>query len=438
MRSGFPRVYIDLTDVAVHAIWHPTCGGIPRVQLEVAKALVRSNPNAVPFSLHNDTWRNLRPLIEDADGDSDKIILRLKASFPYPGGRPSWRRPLYTAKLLKARLISLFEKLRSRTPDIGSEDTLFVGGAFWMNRNVIELCGRAAAHRANLIVLFHDLIPLTNPQFTGHDFTAEYLEVLRLPAHFIVTTPFNRNELETVRKRAGAGERTSASIVPLADEFPGAQRNARFLPTPNRLASFASRPFVLCVGTIEIRKNHAMLLSVWEELAAELGDRLPTLVVAGRRGWKADAALRRLDEWQQADSRIVFVELPVDEELQWLYCACMFTVFPSLFEGWGLPVGESFWFGKPCAASNTSSIPTAGRDLCLYFSPNDAAEMKAAICRLLDPELRRSYQDKIATASLRSWAEVAGDIERVIIERCRAPIGHRGNAPVSALETGAY
>jgi glycosyltransferase involved in cell wall biosynthesis len=170
---------------------------------------------------------------------------------------------------------------------------------------------------------------------------------------------------------------------------------------------------VLCVGTVEVRKNHAALLSVWEELETELGERLPTLVVAGRRGWKAEAALRRLDD-MPTDGRIVFVEAPSDAALRWLYATCLFTIFPSFFEGWGLPVGESLWFGKPCATSNTSSIPHVGRDLCVYFSPHDPDEIKQAIRRLLDPEIRRSYETSISAARLRTWAEVARDIERVI------------------------
>ncbi|HKH81598.1 MAG TPA: glycosyltransferase family 1 protein [Methylovirgula sp.] len=294
-------------------------------------------------------------------------------------------RPVHTAKLLKARLGALRDRLTSRTPRLNSDDTLFVGGQFWMSRTIIKLCKRAAARGANLIVLFHDLIPITNPQFTGHDFADEYREVLRLPAHFILTTAFNASELEAARKEMGVGPPAAVSIVPLAEEFPGAQRNEHVLLPPRQVEKLAGRPFVLCVGTVEVRKNHMALLSVWEELEAEFGDSLPNLVVAGRRGWKAEAVLRRLDD-VASDGRIIFAEAPSDAALRWLYSTCLFTIFPSFFEGWGLPVGESLWFGKPCAASNTSSIPHVGRDLCLYFSPDDPAQIKQAIRRASIPK----------------------------------------------------
>jgi glycosyltransferase involved in cell wall biosynthesis len=162
-----------------------------------------------------------------------------------------------------------------------------------------------------------------------------------------------------------------------------------------------------------------MLLSVWEELETELGDGLPTLVVAGARGWKAEVTLRKLDDLAGSNSRIIYEEAPSEDVLRWLYSACLFTVFPSVFEGWGLPVGESLWFGKACAASNSSSIPVVGRDLCLYFSSDDPQQMKAAIRSLLDPAVRRSYEDKIKGAQLRTWAEVAHDIKEIIAQTGR-------------------
>ena len=412
-----PRVYIELTDVILHGTWHATLGGIPRVQLEVAMALLRLYPAAVPFSLDNKAWRDLRPLFESTHFDSKEAYAALHEHFFFRREHPRWHDPRHLFRLAKAHLHALYERFTTQAPEIIADDTLFVGGAFWMNRKVLDVIAHAMEKGATLIVLFHDLIPFTNPQFTGHDFTSEYREVLCLPAHFIVTTLFNLGELKTVRARLCEKARPfSASVVPLAEEFPGAVRNERpRLPT-ERLAQLARRNFVVCVGTVEVRKNHITLISVWEELAAELGDRLPLLVIAGRRGWKAEETLRRLDELQQKKSEILFIEGPTEEELRWLYSACLFTVFPSFFEGWGLPVGEGYWFGKTCAASNTSSIPTVGRDLCEYFSPKDREGMKAAIRTLLDPAVRASYEAKIVAAPLRTWADVGSDIARIIVE----------------------
>ncbi len=414
-RGASSPIYIDLTDIVEHALWHATGAGIQRVQLEVAINLVRADPNVTPFSLCRNTWRDLRAVIDETENDNEQLHDRLRGYFPYPGARPSLFRPRYTARLAMARLGALRDRFVLRPPPLSAGDTLFIGGQFWMSKTIVKLCQRAAAGGANLIVLFHDLIPLTHPQFTGHDFAEQYRRVLRLPAHFIATTSFGANELGAARKHLGAAP-APVSVVPLAHEFPGAPRKETRLRPPKELAELADAPFVLCVGTVEVRKNHLLLLSVWEELEAELGARLPKLVIAGRRGWKAEAALRKLDALPRC-GRIVFVEAPSDAALRWLYSASLFTILPSLFEGWGLPVGESLWFGKACAASNTSSIPTVGGDLCVYFDPRDPAAIKAAVRRLLDSDVRRSLEAKIGAAKLRTWAEVAADIGRIVAPR---------------------
>lgn len=409
-----PRIYLDLTDMVGHAVWCPTGAGLTRVQFEVASALVRSDPNVVPFSLYNDIWRDLRQLIATADGDIDAFLMRLKEFHPYPGVSPSVKYPIRTAKLMRARLIALRDKFVSRKPRLNAADTLFVGGAFWMSRAIVEFCREASDKGVNLVILYHDLIPITHPEFTGHDFAREYRDVLRLRAHCIVTTSFNRRELETVRKKMGAPGETRVSVVPLAHEFPGARRNESTPLRPSQFENLA-KPFVLSVGTIEVRKNHLALLSVWGELYAELGESLPVLVVAGRPGWKADETLRKLAAPTSAP--IFFARAPSEQALRWLYSNCLFTIFPSFFEGWGLPVGESLWFGKACAASNTSSIPAVGGELCEYFSPTDPAQMKAAVRRLLDSGPRDAFERRIRTAHLRTWSEVARDIEDLIAGR---------------------
>jgi len=406
-------LYLELSDVVSHAVWHDSCAGIPRVQLEVARKLVRSNPTVRVLGLHRKKWFDLRPLIEEAEGDVDAIFRLFKETF----ADFRWTQGGALAYLKQRRRRACLER-RSRMPELNAGDALFVGGAFWINEEIINLSKEAVARRANLIVLIHDLVPLIAPYYTGHDFRTEYIEMLRLPAHFIVTTERNRRDLEAVRQGANAAFlSTCSSVIPLADEFPGAKRNARPPMASNRLARLAGEDFVLCVGTIEVRKNHLTLLSVWEELAEELHGRLPRLVIAGRRGWKAEAALAKLDAAETCGALIALVEAPTDDELRWLYASCSFTVFPSYFEGWGLPVGESFWFGKPCAASNASSIPTVGRDLCSYFSPFDPSEMKKAIGALLDAQTRESFQARIESTPLRTWSEVARDVEAAIIER---------------------
>ncbi|VTZ48914.1 Glycosyl transferase group 1 [Methylocella tundrae] len=432
LEASAPRIYVDLTDVLCHAIWHDTCAGIPRVQLEIATRLFSMNPAVCLFGLHRKKWCELGALLKEADGDIDKAFALLKETFSdFKFSREGVRR------LITRRRRRLPIPHHASMPDVKAQDSLFIGGAFWLNKGIADLCERTAANSANLIVLFHDLIPLSMPAFTGHDFSRQYREALRLPAHFVVTTELNRSELKRARREIDQSPaRTCSSVVPLADEFPGSERNERAGLASPRLAILEGRDFVLCVGTIEIRKNHHALLGVWNELAEERGAALPKLVVAGRRGWKAEATLMQLEALAQGGP-VVFIEAPTDDELRWLYASCLFTAFPSFFEGWGLPVGESFWFGKPCAASNSKSIAPVARDLCVSFSPHHREDMKEALQRLLNPSTRRLFQRRIEAAPLRRWSEVATDIETLIAERRPVSDPLTARAEVSPLESSA-
>ena len=113
---------------------------------------------------------------------------------------------------------------------------------------------------------------------------------------------------------------------------------------------------MLCVGTIESRKNGLSLLRAWQRLPAEMGEAAAILVFAGRYGKIGGPDFREelaAGHGPAADVRVI--DMPSDSELAWLYRNCLFTVYPSFVEGWGLPVGESAWFGKYCIASSNSA-----------------------------------------------------------------------------------
>ncbi len=108
-----------------------------------------------------------------------------------------------------------------------------------------------------------------------------------------------------------------------------------------------------------------------EELPA---DQVPTLVFAGRVGWMIADLLDALRNSRHLDGKIRIVSDADDMTLASLYRGARFTIFPSLYEGWGLPVTESLGYGKVCIASSSTSIPEAGGDFCLYHDPDNVTE----------------------------------------------------------------
>jgi glycosyltransferase involved in cell wall biosynthesis len=155
------------------------------------------------------------------------------------------------------------------------------------------------------------------------------------------------------------------------------------------------RNFLICVGTIEVRKNHTLLYYVYK-LAKERGINLPQLIIVGRPGWLADDVYNLLRKDKEVAEKITVLESVSDGGLAWLYSNCLFTMYPSMYEGWGLPVAESASYHKVAIASNASSIPEIAGDMFEYFSPYSVDECLHLIQKYLDNSRRSAKQQQLA------------------------------------------
>jgi glycosyltransferase involved in cell wall biosynthesis len=166
------------------------------------------------------------------------------------------------------------------------------------------------------------------------------------------------------------------------------------------------------------------LFRIWRQLLSDLPRaRVPTLVFAGRVGWLVADLLQQLENAAWLDGKIHLQRDPTDAELAALYRGCQFTLFPSLYEGWGLPISESLALGRPCIASNRTSLPEAGGDLARYFDPENFADAYGVV--------RAAIED---SADLQAWqARVAREFRHVSWEQGAAVI----RDTVDALEAVA-
>jgi glycosyltransferase involved in cell wall biosynthesis len=131
---------------------------------------------------------------------------------------------------------------------------------------------------------------------------------------------------------------------------------------------------VLCVGTIEARKNPIYLFNIWKMMARSRRSKIPCLVFVGRKGWLVQDFMDQLEACNYLGGKILVVHNVTDVELDLLYRKCVLTAYPSFVEGWGLPVGESLAHGKICLCSATGGIPEVGGKLVDYIDPYDAGD----------------------------------------------------------------
>jgi glycosyltransferase involved in cell wall biosynthesis len=169
--------------------------------------------------------------------------------------------------------------------------------------------------------------------------------------------------------------------------------------------------YALFVSTIEPHKGHRLLFSVWKRLLAEgvpQGRRFK-LVFVGRRGWLADELLSEIDAHPSAGDSLLLLSNVPDETLAELYMQCAFCLFPSLYEGYGLPIVEAFRYGKAVLASTGGAVPEVAGGLSPCLDPRDENSWYEALKLWIEqPERPRHYEELIRNHfHLPTWNEAA-------------------------------
>jgi glycosyltransferase involved in cell wall biosynthesis len=170
-------------------------------------------------------------------------------------------------------------------------------------------------------------------------------------------------------------------------------------------------PRVLCVGTIEGRKNHLALLEACEALWAA-GVKFELQLLGLARPDTAAAALAKIDALKAAGRPLLYDGPAGDAALQAAYQRCAFTVYPSLIEGFGLPVLESLQHGKPCICSNQGALGESTLDGgCMALATVDAPALAAAIRRLLEnPAEVTALSARARGRKFKTWNDYAGEL----------------------------
>lgn len=177
------------------------------------------------------------------------------------------------------------------------------------------------------------------------------------------------------------------------------------------------RPYILTVGVLEPRKNHLILFETLRRLRE--GGREIDLIVIGREGWRWSDPLARPEYMGLAPWVRILADIPEPEMAEFYSRAAVF-VYPSLYEGFGLPILEAMACGAPVVSSSSSSLPEVGGDAALYADPANSQEFTAQIARLLDdPGLRqRLSRAGLLRASQFSWYRTARETLAVYHSVC--------------------
>lgn len=261
-------------------------------------------------------------------------------------------------------------------------------------------------------VFVYDIIPLLQPEFvtpaSALEFTHWLKVALREAECVFVSGEVVRDDLLRWAVRSNVYVSAQVHVVQFGTSMPprAVSQNPAAWPAVRR------GNFVLSVGTVDRRKNQVLLCRSWLRLIRELGrNAVPQLVLVGRDDLNLagyDAELAPLIE----SGDILVLQGVSDAELADFYRDCQFTAFPSLSEGYGLPVSESLSFGKLCIAADLPVIREHAGDLPWYFAPGDAQAAYETLRRaILDVPARVAAEAQIrAGYRPRDWRATAQTI----------------------------
>lgn len=445
-------IYFDITDIVQYAGSHNQVSGIQRVQARVIAELAKKyGGKKIICTYWNQSTKNYCQVPGDGVFSGDEfnpkaLLIKLGAV------KPSWlvdrgdvkkvlqkynHRKLYrafkkaeiymNALLMPSRLPRLGINVDSKNLDIRPldikplsalpvDDVLVFLGANWSDPTLLDIGRKHREAGGQVVQMIYDLIPYTSPKYFTTGLVEAYTRFLLGTPQYVSAYACISDWTQSDLRQFINGVKDyhpAIQTVPLAHEFSGFTRNQTdIVPSDHKLRDLAvARPFVLCVGTVEIRKNGANLLRAWQRLIEVLGDKTPQLVFAGKYGWKISEFLGLLEADASLAKRVTVVQGPTDRDLAYLYEHCAFSVYPSFYEGWGLPVGEAAWFGRFCLASSATSVPEVCGDLIDYVAPDDVNKMAEKLRFLIEnPEYVREKESKIRNAKLSTWETVADDL----------------------------
>lgn len=230
------------------------------------------------------------------------------------------------------------------------------------------------------IALIHDTIPLDHPEFTRAGQSAKFRDRFAAAlthAELVLTvSQASRADVLRWRDRLGLPDRARIEAVPLGTRLAAPARPAA------TVGIALERPFFVTLGTIEPRKNHALLLDAWQELARRMApERLPRLFIIGRRGWENHQVFARLDALP-ADGAVREYSGLDDATVAWLLARSHGLLMPSRAEGFGLPLTEAAARGIPVLSAPLPAARELLGDYARWLSPDDARGWAGAVALL--------------------------------------------------------
>ena len=391
------EIVLDLSRL-LSRIHHPTPTGVDRVEMAYARELLRLAPERLAFGA-------VHPF-----GIYGRLPRTTALRFL------DWTESRWESRQANMKPVSRIDvaavllSLRPRRIGTARTPRVFLQSSphHLHNRKMVERILRRES--AKFLCLLHDLIPIEYPEYARPGGAA--LHLLRVETVAQLADAVIGNSEATLRSFAPYLTAAKRDI-PVRVAHLGLSRPLDAKPVPHTDAE----PYFLCLGTIEPRKNHLLLLHMWRAFAQRT-EKVPRLILVGRRGWENENIVDLLDRCPALRGHVEERQTIGDGELRGLLARARALLMPSFAEGYGLPVIEALDAGVPVICSDLPALREAGGAVPEYLDPLDGAAWVRAIEEYASPNSSRRGAQLTRLAQWRapSWTD---HIRRVLelIER---------------------
>ena len=399
-RFRFPVGAPTLFYFVDHTVHYDGNTGMQRVVRQLGKALLETDANIVFVKWDEPESRIV--LVDQAD------LMRLQ----------SWSGPM-----LQSAQLTEYPAPGDATKGIDSQ--IEAGRCGWLvvpevphitphqRQITLDLITSAQSKSLKTAFIFYDATPLKEDSLK---FMAEphetYMQTLILADLVLPISKFSQRELTDffeTHQMASPECYPEVAALPIAAELPATQRATQ------SLIRVQSENLILSVGSVTHHKNQLTLLEAFQDYVSDNPDTDWRLLLIGGVAPELQSRVQRIVQQCSA----IYVESQMDDaNLFDAYRRAAFTVFPSVAEGFGLPILESLWFGKPCVCANFGAMSeVAEGGGCLPINIRDKAELRQAIMRLIDSEaLRGELSIAARSRNFETWEGYASKFVALISE----------------------
>jgi len=329
---------------------------------------------------------------------------------------------------------SKFKVFENRALTFNETDKLIHLGISWLVPEMIEVLYDLKNKRGfTTYHLIHDLIPMLTPQYHSFNtigpFTRWFEKMYKYADHFLCNSLFTKNELYKYLDQRNFAHK-NADVIRFGDQHLVKVHSKGLGNMP------LDQDFILNVGTLEPRKNHSILYQVWKMLTNSSntsGTSTPILIIVGKQGWLTGDIQHLMRQDPQVKDKIIFLNDISDVQLSWLYQNCLFTLYPSFYEGWGLPVAESLANEKYCITTKDSAMCEIAGDLIDYHNPHNSHECFSLVQKAItDPAYLKDKEKRIKKHyKITSWESTAKTINK-IVEKNTYGIRKQSRSPIQS------